>query len=145
MNEADKGKIFGEYRTFTEEIKESGQYQAGSALRPTSTATTVRVRDVKQFTNDGPFAETKEQLPHCIIEAENLGGNRNRSARRPNKGMSVWRKNHLESLPLSFRRFDPVVDARLKYVEGERASARLFVVKLTNVAFRAEFSLSAFT
>jgi hypothetical protein len=29
---------------------------------PTNTATTVRVRDGKILTTDGPFAETKEQL-----------------------------------------------------------------------------------
>ncbi|MGH9355097.1 MAG: YciI family protein, partial [Terriglobia bacterium] len=30
--------------------------------QPTSAATTVRVRDGKRLTSDGPFAETKEQL-----------------------------------------------------------------------------------
>ena len=35
---------------------------AGDALRPTSTATTVRVRDGETLMTDGPFAETKEQL-----------------------------------------------------------------------------------
>ena len=36
--------------------------QGGAALLPTNTATTVRVRDGKTLTTDGPFAETKEQL-----------------------------------------------------------------------------------
>ncbi len=36
--------------------------QGGEALMPIQTATTVRVRDGKTLTTDGPFAETKEQL-----------------------------------------------------------------------------------
>jgi hypothetical protein len=35
---------------------------AGHQLKPVATATTVRVRDGKRVTTDGPFAETKEQL-----------------------------------------------------------------------------------
>src|ERR1700686_2112370 len=38
------------------------EMQGGNALMPTQTATTVRVRDGKTLTTDGPFAETKEQL-----------------------------------------------------------------------------------
>jgi hypothetical protein len=38
------------------------EMQDGNALMPTQTATTVRVRDGKTLTTDGPFAETKEQL-----------------------------------------------------------------------------------
>jgi hypothetical protein len=45
----------------------------GHALKPTSTATTVRVRDGKRLVTDGPFAETKEQLGgYYLVEAENL-------------------------------------------------------------------------
>src|SRR5258708_13945817 len=51
-----------EYGAFTEAIKKSGQYIGGDALQPTQTATTVRVRQGKISTTDGPFAETKEQL-----------------------------------------------------------------------------------
>ena len=50
------------YWAFTEEIQKSGVYKGGNALHPTSTATTVRVRNGKIGTTDGPFAETKEQL-----------------------------------------------------------------------------------
>jgi hypothetical protein len=47
--------------------------RGGNALQRTSTATTVRVRDGKTLTTDGPFAETKEQLGgYYLIEAENL-------------------------------------------------------------------------
>src|ERR1700728_4350554 len=47
--------------------------RGGNALQPTSVATTVRVRDGKTLTTDGPFAETKEQLGgYYLIEANNL-------------------------------------------------------------------------
>ena len=52
----------GEYAAFTVAIQGSGHYLAGEALQPVRTATTVRVRQGKVSTTDGPFAETKEQL-----------------------------------------------------------------------------------
>jgi len=65
--------MLGEYFTFTEGIKQSGQLLGGEALQPTQTATTVRVRSGKVSTTDGPFAETKEQLGgYYLIEANDL-------------------------------------------------------------------------
>jgi hypothetical protein len=73
MTEADTAAVMGEYATFTEAIKKSGHLVAGDALQPTSTATTVRVRDGKTLTTDGPFAETREQLGgYYLVEAKNL-------------------------------------------------------------------------
>jgi hypothetical protein len=51
-----------EYNAFTNDVVDRGLYVAAEALHPTTTATTVRVRDGKTVTTDGPFAETKEQL-----------------------------------------------------------------------------------
>lgn len=63
----------GEYVAYTTEIQQSGVRQAGEALQPTSTATTVRVRDGKAVTTHGPFAETKEQLGgFYLVECKNL-------------------------------------------------------------------------
>jgi hypothetical protein len=46
---------------------------SGHALKPTKTATTVRVRDGKRLTTDGPFAEVKEQLGgFYLIDAADL-------------------------------------------------------------------------
>jgi len=46
---------------------------AGEALQDTPTATTVRVRNGKLSSTDGPFAETKEQLGgFYLIEARDL-------------------------------------------------------------------------
>src|ERR1700732_1356101 len=69
----DRNAMMTEYRTFTQSIVQGGQFKAGEALQPTATATTVRVRDGKALTTDGPFAETREQLGgYYLIEAKNL-------------------------------------------------------------------------
>jgi len=65
--------FMGEYFAFTDDIKKSGHLRGGDALEPTSSATTVRVRNGKVSTTDGPFAETKEQLGgYYLIEAKDL-------------------------------------------------------------------------
>ena len=65
--------IMNEYFAFTNDIRKTGQMVAGEALQPTQTATTVRVRNGKTSTTDGPFAETKEQLGgFYLIEAKDL-------------------------------------------------------------------------
>lgn len=73
MSQDDAQALMGEYFAFTEGIRKSGHYVAGEALKPTPTATTVRVRNGKVSTTDGPFAETKEQLGgFYMIEAKDL-------------------------------------------------------------------------
>jgi hypothetical protein len=70
---AESEAIMNEYFTFTGDIQKSGKYVAGEALQPTGTATTVRVRNGKVSTTDGPFAETKEQLGgFYLIDAKDL-------------------------------------------------------------------------
>ena len=62
-----------EYMAFTDDVRKSGQLLGGEALQPTSAATTVRVRNGKVSTTDGPFAETKEQLGgFYLVEAKDL-------------------------------------------------------------------------
>ena len=66
-------KIHSDYLAFTEETKKSGSLLANHGLQPTKTATTVRARNGKVTTTDGPFAETKEQLGgYFLIEARDL-------------------------------------------------------------------------
>ena len=61
------------YNAFTREISDRGVMQAGEALHPTSTATTVRVRDGEILATDGPFAETKEALGgFYLVDARDL-------------------------------------------------------------------------
>jgi len=65
--------MMAEYGEFTRSIKESGHYVGGHRLEPTGTATTLRSRNGKLSTTDGPFAETKEQLGgFYLIEARDL-------------------------------------------------------------------------
>ena len=76
--------IVGEYETFTKDIVQSGNFKAGDRLQPTSTATTVRVKDGKVMTTDGPFAETREQLGgYYLIEAKDLDAALGIAARIP--------------------------------------------------------------
>jgi hypothetical protein len=73
MPEDERNAVFNEYGAFTESIKESGNYVAGDALQPTSTATTVRIRGGETLVTDGPFAETKEQLGgYYLVEAKDV-------------------------------------------------------------------------
>ncbi len=65
--------LMGEFNAFTASIKEGGQYLGGNRPQPTGSATTVRIREGKLSTTDGPFAETKEQLGgYYLIEAVDL-------------------------------------------------------------------------
>ena len=73
LSPAQSEAIMGEYFAFTDGIRKNGKHLAGEALQPTATATTVRVRNGKVSTTDGPFAETKEQLGgFYLIEANDL-------------------------------------------------------------------------
>jgi hypothetical protein len=71
--DAAGGPELEEYNKFTQDIRARGLYEAGEALHPTTSATTVRVRDGQTVTTDGPFAETREQLGgYYIVEAKDL-------------------------------------------------------------------------
>jgi hypothetical protein len=73
LSEAERSAMFKAYGDFTQSIRQSGAFLAGDPLQLTSTATTVRARDGKTLTTDGPFVETKEQLGgYYIVEAKNL-------------------------------------------------------------------------
>jgi hypothetical protein len=73
MSKNESDAFMGEYLAFTDGIRKSGHYIGGEALQPVQTATTVRVRNGKVSTTDGPFAETKEQLGgFYLINARDL-------------------------------------------------------------------------
>ena len=73
MGPAERKQMSAEYGVFTQSIIQSGHFKAGDGLQPTTTATTVRVRDGKTLTTDGPFAETREQLGgYYLVEASDL-------------------------------------------------------------------------
>jgi hypothetical protein len=84
LSEAERGAFYGEYMTFTGDIKKSGHWIGGNPLQPVHTATTVRVRDGKVSTTDGPFAETREQLGgYYLVEAKDLDEATRLAARIP--------------------------------------------------------------
>jgi hypothetical protein len=62
-----------EYAAFMEEVAGRGVLLGGERLRPTTDATTVRVRDGEVLTSDGPFAETKEQVGgYFLVDCKDL-------------------------------------------------------------------------
>jgi hypothetical protein len=84
MDPAAGKKMSDEFEVFTKDIIQSGNFKAGDRLRPASTATTVRVKDGKVLTTDGPFAETREQLGgYYLIEAKDLDAALGIAARIP--------------------------------------------------------------
>jgi hypothetical protein len=73
LPDAQKGKIMQEYGEFIQDIVRSGHFRGGGKLQPTSTSTTLRERNGRLVTTDGPFAETKEQLGgYHLIECKDL-------------------------------------------------------------------------
>lgn len=82
-SEEEMSRWFG----VTEEMQQAGVMVAGEALHPTSSATTVRVRDGKTLTTDGPFAETKEQLGgFYLLECRDLDEALDWAKKMPNIG-----------------------------------------------------------
>lgn len=70
--EAQK-KMYAAYTQYGTDMRSAGVLRGGGELKPTLSATTVRVRDGKTLTRDGPFAETKEQLGgYYIVDVPNL-------------------------------------------------------------------------
>jgi len=73
MPVADAEKHYQEYAEFTTDIKRKGHFISANRLTPADTAITVRVRNSKISTTDGPFAETKEQFGgYYVVEAKDL-------------------------------------------------------------------------
>ncbi|MDQ6433330.1 YciI family protein [Mesorhizobium sp. LHD-90] len=92
INEAEAAKIPPErmqtmlpaYATYTDDMKKAGVWIAGDRLRPTSAATTVRMRDDKTQVLDGPYADTKEAFGgYYKIEAPDLDAAISWAARCP--------------------------------------------------------------
>ena len=71
--ESQRHTIMEEYRAFEQDLVKSGHYRAGAKLKPSSTATTVRLNKGKPAVTDGPFAETKEQIGgYYLVECKDL-------------------------------------------------------------------------
>jgi hypothetical protein len=73
QSEAEMQKVYGEYMGYNMELAKAGVLVGGASLQSITTASTVRVRNGKTNTTDGPFAETKEQLGgYYIVNVANL-------------------------------------------------------------------------
>lgn len=73
LNEEERAQCYQDSAAFAVQLSKSGQYLGAGPLHPTSTATSVRVRDNKRLVTDGPFAETREQLAgYFLIDARDL-------------------------------------------------------------------------
>jgi hypothetical protein len=73
LSPAERQKIYADTKELAEELTSRGQYLGGFPLHPSSSATSVRVRDGKRLVTDGPFAETREQLGgYMIVDVKDL-------------------------------------------------------------------------
>ena len=67
MTQEEHAAMMQAHNSFANELQKRGLLTGGAPLQPTSTATTVRVRNGKTLITDGPFAETKEQLAGIYV------------------------------------------------------------------------------
>lgn len=80
----EAGAMFGAYRAYTEALREAGVMLGGNPLQAPHTATTLRVRNGKRQVQDGPIADTKEQLGgYYLIDVPNLDAALDWAARCP--------------------------------------------------------------
>jgi hypothetical protein len=83
-NDAEKDPYVGAWRAYYKALVEAGVYVGGDPLHPPETATTVRLRGGKRQIQDGPYAETKEQLAgFSVLELPSLDAALEWAARCP--------------------------------------------------------------
>lgn len=103
--EGDRKAMFEAYREFTGAIVKSGNLRAGDALEPSTTATTVRVKDGKTLTTDGPYAETREQLGgYYLVEAKDLDEAIKLAARIPGAKVGAIEVRPVRPMPADYPR-----------------------------------------
>ena len=84
MSKSENEKVLAAYGAYTKAISDAGVRLASQRLRPTSTATTVRVQNGKTQVLNGPYAEVKEQLGgFYLIDAPDLDSAISWAARCP--------------------------------------------------------------
>jgi len=73
LSDREREQCYRESAQYARELHSNGRYLAAVPLHPTSTATSVRMREDKRMVTDGPFAETREQLGgFFLVEAKDL-------------------------------------------------------------------------
>lgn len=73
LSEEERDRCYVESAGLARDLNAEGTYLAAGPLHPTTTATSVRVREGKRLVTDGPFAETREQLGgYYLVDAHDL-------------------------------------------------------------------------
>jgi hypothetical protein len=73
LSEAEREHCYVESAELARDLSTKGKYISAGPLHPTTTATSLRVRDGKRLVTDGPFAETREQLGgYYLVDAHDL-------------------------------------------------------------------------
>jgi hypothetical protein len=73
LSEAQRDKCYVESTHYAQELSTKGKFLGASPLYPTSTATSIRMREGRPLVTDGPFAETREQLGgYFLVDAKDL-------------------------------------------------------------------------
>ena len=73
LSDAQREQCYRESAQYAQQLHSGGRYLAAVPLHPTSTATSIRMREDKRMVTDGPFAETREQLGgFFLVEAQDL-------------------------------------------------------------------------
>ena len=86
LSESEREQCYQESPQLAYDIQAAGQYLAAAPLHPTSTATSVRVREGRRLVTDGPFAETREQLGGYFLSRPGIS-----TRRSPSPRGSRWR------------------------------------------------------
>lgn len=90
LSDAERQKIYGEYRELIGELASKGRYLAGNELQPTTTSALVQNRDGKAIVTDGPYAETREQVGgYFLVETQNIDEAKEIAARIPSARTGV--------------------------------------------------------
>ena len=73
MSDDERKAAYEQYGEFTQAVRTAGVFVSGNELGPTSSATTVRIRDGQQLVTDGPYAEVKEALGgYYVFECDSI-------------------------------------------------------------------------
>src|SRR5919197_597709 len=73
LSETERNKCYADSTQYAHTLHSQGKFLAASPLHPTSTATSIRMREGRSLVTDGPFAETREQLGgFFIVDAKDL-------------------------------------------------------------------------
>ena len=105
LNDAEREDCYRKSSLVAEEIHASGNYIAASPLQPTSTASSVKVRNGRRLVTDGPFAETREQLGgYYLVEAKDLDEATKLAARIPGAQVGSIEVRPVMQLPPDYPR-----------------------------------------